>query len=50
MILLKSKWQAGSNEFIDFLKLVDAFKVNDKDSMYIDQNYIKNFNYGFSDC
>ncbi|AEV68050.1 hypothetical protein [Acetivibrio clariflavus] len=45
MILLKSKWQAGSNEFIDFLKLVDAFKVNDKDSMYIDQNYIKNFNY-----
>jgi len=45
MILLKSKWQAGSNEFIGFLNLVDAFKVNEKDSMYVDENYKKNFNY-----
>lgn len=45
MILLKSKWEAGSNEFIDFLNLVEVFKVDGKDSMFIDQNYKKFFNY-----
>lgn len=45
MILLKSKWETGPVEFIDFLNLTGVFKVNEKDSMFIDQNYKKDFSY-----
>ncbi|NLL06206.1 MAG: hypothetical protein GX270_10570 [Clostridiaceae bacterium] len=45
MILFKSKWETGPAEFINFLELTEAFKVNEKDAMFIDQNYKKNFNY-----
>ena len=45
MILLKSEWDIGSAEFIDFLKMVDVIKVNEKDALYIDQDYKSKFNY-----
>lgn len=45
MILFKSKWETSSDEFISFLKMVDVFSVNGKDSMFVDQNYKRYFNY-----
>ena len=45
MILLKSKWETSDAEFVSFLNMINATKVNEKDSLFIDENYKTNFNY-----
>lgn len=45
MILLKSKWETGNIEFVDFISKIGVAKFNDKDALLIDQNYKTNFNY-----
>lgn len=45
MILLKSKWELNNDEFVKFLDMVGVTKVNEKNSLFIDQTYKTKFNY-----
>lgn len=45
MILFKSKWETGDQEFIGFLTMLNAFNVNEKYSLFVDQNYKTKFSY-----
>jgi hypothetical protein len=45
MILLKSKWNTGIADFVNFLNTVNVAKLNGKDVLYVDQSYKTKFNY-----
>lgn len=45
MILLKSKWDTSEQDFMTFLSMIDAMKVNGNDSLFIDPNYKTKLNY-----
>lgn len=45
MILLKSKWEISDLEFMNFLNMISVAKVNEKDALFLDQDYKIKFNY-----